>query len=233
MCGRYVSVSSPEQLAERFRVDEVRTDGLGERYNVAPTLPVYAIIESDGERRLGSLRWGFVPVWAKDLRKGPSPINARLEGVTESRMFAPAFSRRRCLLPADGFYEWRDRGKGRPKQPYHLHDPAGDLLAFAGIYTTWRDPADPEAEPRHSCAILTTEAKGEIADIHERMPVMLPERLWAPWLTAGEDEAPHLREELLDLEAPAIVAEPISTRVNSVRNDGPELLEPGEVDDGA
>ena len=231
MCGRYVSVSSPEQLAERFRVDEVRTDSLGTRYNVAPTLPVYAVIEHDETRRLGTLRWGFVPPWSKDPRKGPSPINARLEGLAESRMFAPAFTRRRCLVPADGFYEWQDRGEGRRKQPYYIHDPDGAPLAFAGIWTSWRDPAEEDPEPLFSCAIVTTDATGEIERIHERMPVMLPEGLWADWLTAPEEQAPHLREQIRGLGAPAVVAERISTRVNNVRNEGPELLEPGEVED--
>ena len=229
MCGRYVSVSSPEQLAEHFAVDEVRTPSLGARYNVAPSLDVYAVIERDDQRRLGSLRWGFVPVWSKDPKKGPSPINARLEGVAESRMFAPAFARRRCLLPADGFYEWQTRGEGRRKQPYHLHHPDGEPLAFAGIYSSWRPKDDEEADPLFSCAIITTAATGEIARIHERMPVILPQRLWSTWLTAEPDEAPHLWETVAALGPPALVAEPISDRVNNVRNDGPELLEPGEV----
>lgn len=231
MCGRYVSVTPPEQLAERFGVDDVRTEHLGARYNVAPTLPVYAVIEHDDRRRLGTLRWGFVPAWSKDPRTGPSPINARLERVAESRMFATAFARRRCLLPADGFYEWRARGEGRHKQPYHLHDRHGEPLALAGIWTTWRDPTDDRAEAVHSCAIVTTSARGEVERIHERMPVVLPESLWSAWLTTGPDEASHLRERLDDLEAPDLVARPISTRVNNVRNDGPQLLEPGEATD--
>lgn len=229
VCGRYVSVSSPEQLAERFRVDEVRTDGLGARYNVAPTLPVYAVIEHEDRRRLGTLRWGFVPPWAQDPKRGPAPINARLEGVAGSRMFAPSFRRRRCLLPADGFYEWRARGEGRRKQPYHLHRPDGEPLALAGIYTSWRDPNDDDADPLFSCAILTTTAAEAMADIHERMPVILPQRLWSSWLTSDADDVPHLHGELRELAHPTLVADPISERVNDVRNDGPELLEPGEV----
>ena len=231
VCGRYVSVSSPEQLAERFEVEDVRAEGLGERYNVAPTLPVYAVIEHERRRRLGTLRWGFVPPWSKDPRRGPSPINARLEGVVESRMFAPSFSRRRCILPADGFYEWKARDEGRRKQPYHVHDPEGAPLAFAGIWTAWRDPTAEDADPLYSCAIVTTEAKGPIADIHERMPVMLPASLITPWLTASEQDAPHLRDEIQRLGAPEVVAEAISDRVNNVRNEGPELLAPGEVRD--
>lgn len=230
VCGRYVSVSSPEQLAERFEIDEVRTESLGPRYNVAPTLPVYAVIEHDGNRRLGALRWGFVPPWSKGPRRGPSPINARLESVGESRMFATAFARRRCLLPADGFYEWRDRGAGRPKQPYHLRRPDDEPLAFAGIWTAWRDPDAPERDdPLFSCAIVTTAAGGELARIHERTPLILPQRLWSEWLRADPDGAPHLRDTVAALGPPPLVAEPVSTRVNDVRNEGPELLERGEA----
>jgi putative SOS response-associated peptidase YedK len=230
VCGRFLSLSDPEQLAERFAVDEVRAPSLGQRYNVAPTLEVYAVIEREARRRLGTLRWGFVPYWVRELKGARQPINARIETVATSKMFADAFRRRRCLLPADGFYEWQDRGEGRAKQPYLLADPDGAPLAFAGIWTVWRDPAVEDPEPLFSTAIVTTEARGAMADLHERMPVVLPERLWADWLTADEDEAPHLLEAVAALGAPRLTATPISRRVNDVRNDGPELLEPATVD---
>ncbi|MEX1176826.1 MAG: SOS response-associated peptidase [Nitriliruptor sp.] len=231
MCGRFLSLSDPEQLAERFAVDEVRTDPLPRRWNVAPSLDVYAVIERDDTRRLGTLRWGFVPHWTTQLKGARTPINARLETVATSRMFASAFAKRRCLLPADGFYEWQVREDGS-KQPYHLHDPDGEPLAFAGIWTVWRDPAaepDPgtgDVPPLFSTAIVTTAATGELTRIHERVPLVLPERLWQDWLTADADEAPHLEAMLRALGPPALVAEPITTRVNDVRNDGPDLLEP-------
>jgi putative SOS response-associated peptidase YedK len=230
MCGRYLSLSDPEQLAERFAVDDVRTESLGERYNVAPSLDVYAVIERDGRRRLGTLRWGFVPHWVRQLKGARQPINARVETVATSKMFGDAFQRRRCLLPADGFYEWQDRGEGRAKQPYLLADPAGEPLAFAGIWSVWRDPETEEADPLFSAAIVTTEARGEMEELHHRMPVVLPEPLWADWLTAGADEAPHLLEAVAALGPPKLTATPISDRVNNVRNDGPELLEPATVD---
>jgi putative SOS response-associated peptidase YedK len=230
VCGRFLSLSDPEQLAERFAVDEVRAPSLGQRYNVAPTLEVYAVIEREGRRRLGTLRWGFVPYWVRELKGARQPINARIETVASSKMFADAFRRRRCLLPADGFYEWQERGEGRPKQPYLLADPDGEPLAFAGIWTVWRDPTVEEPEPLFSTAIVTTGARGAMADLHERMPVVLPERLWADWLTADEDEAPHLLEAVAALGAPRLTATPISRRVNDVRNEGPELLEPETVD---
>lgn len=230
MCGRYLALSSPDRLAERFDVDSVKLEGFQPRYNVAPTTQVPAVLEHDGDRRLGPIRWGFVPRWAKQLKGSPQPINARVETVATNRMFSTAFQRQRCLLPADGFYEWLDRGDGRPKQPFHIADPDGEPLAFAGIWSIWRDPADEDAVPLSTAAIITTGAKGEMERIHHRMPVILPAGLWDDWLAAAEDDAPHLLETVKALGPPRLVATEISDRVNSVRNDGPELLEPGTVD---
>jgi putative SOS response-associated peptidase YedK len=239
VCGRFVSVSDHEHLAETFAVDEVRTDALERRWNVAPSLDIYAVIERDGSRRLGTLRWGFVPHWTTALKGARTPINARLETVASSKMFAAAFAERRCLLPADGFYEWRQPADGGPKEPYHLHRPDGAPFAFAGIWTVWRDPATRRRDvgedagdgvgdptPVFSTAIVTTAAEGELARIHERVPVIVPEWLWADWLSADADEAPHLATALRGLDPPDLVAEPISTRVNDVRNEGPDLLRP-------
>lgn len=224
MCGRYLSVSNVEQLSERFDIDEVRTDPLPERYNVAPSQDVYAVIEKDQRRRLGSLRWGFVPHWTERLRGARTPINARLEGIERSRMFGDSVARRRCLLPADGFYEWQDRGADERKQPYHLHDPEGRPLAFAGVWTAWRDPEGDG--PLFSAAIVTRAAEGELTRIHERVPVILPATLWSDWLTTDRDDAPHLLEVVRALGPQPLVATPITDRVNSVQNEGAELLEP-------
>jgi len=225
MCGRFVSLAQPEQLAEQFEVDEVRTDPLPQRWNVAPTQDVYAIIDKDGVRRLGTLRWGFLPYWTKRLKGARQPINARIETVSTAKMFADAFRRHRCLLPADGFYEWQVRADQDRKQPYHLAEPDGHPLAFAGIWTVWRDPQDPDADPLFTAAIVTTAAKGEMRDLHERMPVMLPKRLWDDWLDASPDDAPHLVDAVAALGPPRLTATPIVDRVNNVRNEGPELLE--------
>ncbi len=233
MCGRYVSFSTPEQLAEAFEVDEVRTEALPARYNVAPTLDVYSIITREGSRRLGTLRWGLVPFWSRDPKKGPSPINARLDSLLEKRMFSDPFARgRRCILPADGFYEWRETGeltaKGKPKkQPYYIHASSGEPLAFAGIWGSWRPKDDPEADPLYSTAIVTTAAEGMMRNLHDRMPVVLPERLWATYLDADADPQ-ALHRELADLGAADLAAYAVTTRVNNVRNEGPELLERAE-----
>jgi len=230
MCGRYLALSSPDALAEHFAVDEIKLDAGGPRYNVAPSTSVPAVIERDANRRLGALRWGFVPHWAKQLKGSPQPINARVESVATNKMFARAFARQRCLLPADGFYEWMDRGGDRRKQPFHIADPDGQPLAFAGIWSVWRDPeASEDADPLSSAAIITTDARGEMERIHHRMPVMLPAALWSDWLTADADDARHLLGTIQALDPPDLVATPISDRVNNVRNDGPELLEPADV----
>ncbi len=224
MCGRFLSLSNLDDLATHLAVDEVATEPLPRRYNVAPSMEIYAAISHEGRRRLGSLRWGFVPPWAKSLRGGRQPINARVETVATSRMFAQSFAHRRCLIPADGFYEWRDATDTGPKQPFHLADPDGEPLVFAGIWTSWRDREDADAPPVFSTAIVTTEAKGAMADLHHRMPVMLPRQLWDEWAGADADDAPHLLDAVAALGPPELRATAISTRVNNVRNDGPELL---------
>lgn len=227
VCGRYVLISSPEALVARFGVDEVRTEPLPTRYNVAPSQDVYAVVAHAGHRRLGALRWGFVPRWARTLRDTPQPINARLETLATGRMFAEAAQRRRCLLPADGFYEWLPRGERQPKQPYHLAPDDGAPLAFAGVWSLWRDPDDGHTTtPLATAAIVTTAARDGLEDIHPRMPLMLPPDRWEAWLTAPAEETAVLLADCAELPAPSLRVTAISGRVNNVRNDGPELLTP-------
>ncbi len=229
MCGRYVSISTPEQLTERFDVQRVAVDGLDQRYNVAPTTQVPVVLERDGARTLQTMRWGFVPFWAKQVGKGPQPINARVETIDDKRMFASAFRKRRLLLPADGFYEWQAREGSAKKQPWYIHDPDEQPLAFAGIWSTWRDASTDEVV--ESTCILTRDAAGRMTDLHDRMPVVLPANLWATWLEATEKEAPYLHEVVANAGVPALEARTVTDRVNNVRNDGPELLEAGVVED--
>ncbi len=228
MCGRYVTISSPEQLTERFDVQRVAVGELEQRYNVAPTTQVPVVVERDGDRTLDTMRWGFVPFWAKELGKGPQPINARVETIDDRRMFASSFRNRRVLLPADGFYEWQAREPGSKKQPWYIHDPDDRPLGFAGIWTTWTD--EDSGEPVESTCILTRDAAGRMTDLHHRMPVVLPENLWATWLEASEQEAPYLHDVMTRAGVPDLEARTITDRVNNVRNDGPELLEPGTVE---
>lgn len=224
MCGRYVAISTPEQLAEAFHVDQVRADDQGRRFNVAPTLDVYAVIARDGQRRLGTMRWGFVPHWSETFG-GRSPINARVEGIDRNGMFRQSFRSRRCILPADGFYEWQDREDLDRRQPWFVRDPDGAPLAFAGIWTSWKDREAPDAEWRSSCAIVTTQARGRMADLHDRMPVMLPTTLHDEWLASDPDDAPHLLRAVQALGPPALHAHTVSDRVNDVRNDGDDLVD--------
>jgi putative SOS response-associated peptidase YedK len=227
MCGRFVSTTPAAVLAERFHVAEVKTDDLGERYNVAPTDEVYAVAESkDGTRRLGTFRWGLVPFWAKDPKIGNRMINARLE--TLSSKFKRTLERRRCLVPADGFYEWqqRDEGDKRPKQPFFIHRRDAEVLAFAGLWEVWHDPDHPDADPLRTCTIITTDANQVVARTHDRMPVMLPETKWEAWLDVDQHDIEQVQGLLVPAPAEDLEVYPVGTEVNSVKHDGPHLVQP-------
>ena len=230
MCGRYVSTTPVGVLAERFEVADVRASDLGERYNVAPTDEVYAVAEGkDGTRRLGTFKWGLVPFWAKDPKVGNRMINARLE--TLQSKFKRTLERRRCLIPADGFYEWQDRPKGQRKQPFFIHRKDGEPLAFAGLWEVWHDPEDPDAEPLRTCSIITTDANQVVARTHDRMPVMLPPTAWQPWLDVEQHDVDAVRRLLVTANPDGLEVYPVSTDVNSVKNDGAHLVEPLEGHD--
>ncbi|MGI8794109.1 MAG: SOS response-associated peptidase [Acidimicrobiales bacterium] len=223
MCGRYVSASTPEDLARFLDVEEVRTDDLADRYNVAPTDPVYAAAERKGVRVLGQFRWGLVPHWAKDRRVGAKMINARAETLTSK--FGKAFERRRCLVPADGFYEWEKLDDGT-KQPWFIHRADRTPMAFAGLWEVWNDPSEPpDAPPLQSCTIITCAANELIEPLHNRMPVVVAPSDWEQWLDRSNHDTDSLRALLGPADARAFERWPVSTRVNSVRNDGPDLLE--------
>ena len=236
VCGRYTSTSTVTELAEVFEVEEVRAEEMPARYNVAPTLPVYAVALSKagsdpdkGPRRiLGTFRWGLVPSWAKDPAAGNRMINARAEGIAAKPAYRSAVARRRCIIPADAFYEWQRRTRdGRPagKLPYAVRRRDGRPMALAGVWEVWRPRDEPDAEPLRTCAIITTAANELMAPIHDRMPVVLEPGDWAAWLDPGTDMG-----AVEGLMAPAaegvLEAFPVSTLVNRVTNDGPELLEP-------
>lgn len=242
MCGRYASSRRPEDLVEEFDVAEVRIPApLKADYNVAPTDPVYAVVErppsreddQPPQRQLRVLRWGLVPSWAKEASIGSRMINARMETVAQKPAYQRAFAKRRCLLPADGYFEWYPTEEltrsGKPrKQPFFIRPRDGGVLAMAGLYEIWRDPSKAEdAEDRFlwSCTVITTDAEDDLGRIHDRMPLMVNRGRWSEWLDPRV-EGP----DLLDLLEPAtpgrLEAYPVSTRVGNVRNNGPELLEP-------
>jgi putative SOS response-associated peptidase YedK len=241
MCGRYVTVSSPALLAERFGVTDIRLpeEALEPSYNVAPRADVPVIAERRGEpethvRVLDVVRWGLVPFWAKDPKIGDRMINARAETVRTSNAFKRPFERRRCIVPADGFYEWEKlepAGTARPKkQPWFIRRRDGEPLAFAGLWETWRDPnADDDATRLRTCVIITTDANELLAPIHDRMPVVLPESEWDTWLDVENHDTAALQQLLVPSPASELEMWPVSTLVNKADNNGPELLEVAEV----
>ncbi len=244
MCGRFVVASSPTLLADRFAVDEVVDDGTGPDYNVAPRTEVLAVRErprDDGAHRvLSRLRWGLVPAWAEDLSVGDKMINARAETVTSKPAYRVAFERRRCIIPADGFYEWRplplEAGSSRPtKEPMFIHRRDGEPMAFAGLWSVWKVPDElaervdaPEGWVR-TCAIVTTRANPLLMPIHDRMPVLLPEDAWSAWLDpkpAGRAERAALRRLLQPAPDDWIEAHAVSTRVNRADDHDADLVRP-------
>ncbi len=233
MCGRYASSRRPEDLVEHFRVDEVVTETLAESYNVAPTDPVYAVLERRGTRQLRSVRWGLVPSWAKDISIGSRLINAKAETVADKPAFRAALASRRCLLPADAFYEWfKDPAGVRKKQPFAIRLRSGDPMAFAGLFEIWRDPAGPADAPLvWTATVITTDANRAVRHLHDRMPVVLPEKHWVPWLETANDDVAGLQAMLVPAPAKLFEAYPVSTQVNSVKHNGPELLEPLTAED--
>jgi putative SOS response-associated peptidase YedK len=223
-------VSSPTILAERFAVEEIRIPGTEPSYNVAPRAEVPVVAESQGHRVLDLVRWGLVPSWAKDLSIGDRMINARAETVQTSGAYKRAFARRRCIIPADGFYEWEKIEvpgvKKAKKQPWFFRRRDGEPLAFAGLWEIWHDPKIGDDAPRiRSCVIITTNANGLLEPIHDRMPVLLPESQWSTWLDRDNHDVDALRKLLVPAPDDELEAWPVSTLVNKADNNGPELLD--------
>jgi putative SOS response-associated peptidase YedK len=183
-------------------------------------------------RELRVLRWGLVPYWAKEASGGARMINARAETVAVKPAFRRAFAKRRCILPADGYYEWQTisaDGEKPRKQPYFIYRSGGDLLAFAGVYELWRDetvPPDHERAWLWTAAIITTQATDDVGQIHDRMPMVIEPDQWADWLDPDNTEPGHLQATMLPAMAGGLTSYPVSTAVNFVRNNGPELIRP-------
>jgi putative SOS response-associated peptidase YedK len=232
MCGRYVSVSSPTILAERFHVEEVRTGEPPEaNYNVTPRADVPVVAESGGRRVLDLVRWGLVPSWAKDLSVGDRMINARAERLSKSNAYKRPFERRRCIVGADGFYEWQVVEGRKQKQPWFIRRRDGEPLAFAGLWEIWHDHALGDDAPRiKTCTIITTEPNDLMRPIHDRMPVILPESVWDTWLDADNHDVQSLGQLLVPAPAAELEGWPITMLVNKPANNGPELLEAAPVD---
>jgi putative SOS response-associated peptidase YedK len=225
MCGRYTITVHADTAREALGLASMPAD-YHPRYNVAPTQPVLAVA-NNGERAAEWMRWGLIPFWAKDPSIGGRMINARSETITEKPAFKNAFHKRRCLLLADGFYEWKKGAgpKGR-SQPYFFRLADGKPFAFAGLWEFWRSP---EGEEIRSCTIITTEANGVVRPVHERMPVMLTgDALWA-WLGEGELPAGALLDLLRPYPEDAMTGHPVSLMVNQAGVESPELIAPVAV----
>lgn len=217
MCGRFSITGDLDFYAEYFGVDEIITDSLEPSWNVAPTDPVYVISERDGSRRLGSMRWGLVPHWAPDTKT--IHINARSETVATTAAFRDSFSRKRCLIPADGFYEWEPPEVGRT--PHWVYRADGHPMVFAGIWASRVDPATEEWQ--RTCSIITTGSEGSIALIHDRMPVALAPDVWDAWLDRDRTDSDAAVSLLQTIDADDIMEHVVSRQVNSVRNNDPTL----------
>ena len=241
MCGRYASIKAPTDLADEFHAVDATDGQVTADYNVAPTKNIVAVVErhprdAEGtpdpdttERSLRVVRWGFVPFFAKDPKGGARMINARSESAAEKPAFRRAMASRRCLIPAAGWYEWQ-RGPEH-KQPYYTHYADGASLAMAGLWEFWKPKDDPENEYPEglvTATVLTAAAVGPLAQVHDRMPLVLPPSAWETWLdpdlSAKDDAIAALLAPPSDDLVAALELRPVSSLVNSVRNNGPELL---------
>ncbi|MBF6364627.1 SOS response-associated peptidase [Nocardia puris] len=251
MCGRYATTTNPGRLAADLdAIDETgendsRGDGFT-NYNVAPTTQVLTVVarhdrdhpDDDPRLRVRRMRWGLIPVWTKAAEpgvpvKGKPLFNARADKAATTASFRDAVKYRRCLVPMDGWYEWLVEpdpiggAKGKAvKRPYYMADADGSRLYMAGLWSVWRDRSVADSEPLLSCTILTTDAVGELTRIHDRMPLPMPREHWDAWLDPDHPAPASLLETPSEEVVASIVARPVSTLVNSVRNNGPELLAP-------
>jgi putative SOS response-associated peptidase YedK len=230
MCGRFVAASPPDEIARYFDA-EAPEAALEPNYNVAPTNDVYAVLEDGSARKVEALHWGLVPFWAKSLSMGNKMINARAETVATKNAYRHAFKNKRCIIPADGFFEWKVIRGQKAKQPYFIHRNDGEPMAFAGLWEVWRDPDNPDEEV-HSCCIITGLPNDKVSEVHDRMPVMLPPAVWDTWLDPEQQDIEALGKLLVPAPASIIELYPVSTEVNNARHQGAHLIDaidPGEV----
>ena len=218
MCGRYTITSAPEAIRALFRYQE--QPNFPARFNIAPTQPIPIVRVVDGKRQFALMRWGLLPSWVKDPKAFTLLINARAESVCEKPAFRAAMKYRRCLIPADGFYEWKALG-GR-KQPYYVRARSGKPVAFAGLWETWTGPNGEELD---TAAIVTTRANRTLSAIHDRMPVVIPPEAFDLWLNCTEVDATTAEALIAPAQEDLFEAYPVSTDVNRVANDNPKLIE--------
>lgn len=219
MCGRFVLTANPQSLQQEFDLSTPPVE-VQPRYNIAPTQPV-AVITNESPHQLTYHRWGLIPSWAKDMAMAAKMINARSESAAEKPAFRAAFRRRRCIIPADGFYEWQEQGKD--KTPMFIHMQDRKLFGLAGLWEIWHDP---EGGELRTCTILTTDANPFMQQYHHRMPVILHKEDYPLWLSPKEEPLPVLQGLMKPYDEDAFSAYAVSKAVNRPANDSPELLEP-------
>lgn len=225
MCGRFTLTETQADLAEKLQIDKI--EELRARYNIAPSQPVLAVKAGPhNERRVDFFNWGLIPAWAKDITIGYKMINARAETAADKPAFRAAMRHRRCLIPTNGFYEWKRTAER--KQPYIFAVDGGSLFAMAGLWEVWTSSDGSEI---HSCSILTCAANPLMAEVHDRMPVILDPTDYDRWIDSTAQSAEPVRDLLKPFAAERMTKCPVSRRVNSTRNDDPGVLEP-DPDDG-
>jgi putative SOS response-associated peptidase YedK len=227
--------AGPDRAGHQAAEHQSGEDQSGEDQAAAQESGEHQAAEREGVRELRVVRWGLVPFWAKDISIGSRLINARAETVATKPAFRRAFARHRCLLPADGFYEWEKSGdsKGARKQPHYIRREDGGVLAFAGLYELWRDKDRPDDDPDSwlwTATIITTRAEDEVGRIHDRMPMVIEPGRWADWLDPAATSADALHGLMTPAASVHLTTYPVSTEVNSVRHNGPGLIEPMEGD---
>jgi len=221
MCGRFVQNFTFETFQQSFSIQAAEAD-IPPNFNAAPTQEILTIIKHDNENKLERLHWGLVPFWAKDVSIGSRMINARAETVTSKPSFRNAFKKRRCLIPASGFYEWK--GEKGHKQPYYITIPSGKPFAFAGLWETWTGKDDESVYK--SCTIITTDASESVRELHNRMPVILDPEVYEQWLNVRIQDPKELESILEDGILKDMKYYPVSSFVNSVKNNDPNCIKP-------
>ncbi len=222
MCGRFTETAKPEQIEKEFSVKIADEKLFKQRYNIAPTQIVSAVLEQNGKRIIEGLRWGLIPSWSKDDSFANKLINARAETLAEKASFRDAFKHKRCIIPASGFYEWQKASKGA-KQPFYFRMKDKEVFGFAGLYEEWFDKET--GEQIETCMIITTEANKVLEPIHERMPVILKPKDYDQWLSAKEKDTGKLQNLLAPYPSEEMTAYKVSKSVNTPSNDSPELIE--------
>lgn len=221
MCGRFVLATPEDEIIEYFGIDQVHRS-LEASYNIAPGQQIPVVLARQEKKHLGTLQWGLIPHWTRDLKKAPKPINARGESAHEKASFRQAFARRRCLIPANGFYEWEKGAKGKNKTPYYVKLQSQPLFAMAGLWDRWTSP---EGEEHNTCTIVTTEANSTIHHIHPRMPLILAPEHYQAWLDTNNYQAPELKDIIQPYPAEEVEVYEVSPKVNRVACNDPSCIE--------